>query len=211
MPVLSLACHLPHNAPHIPWRYNYEQTTKQTKAINNSYIYINISCKCDTNRAGHLTLDAYASRPVACYVHCITLNSFTGTNCTCWWPGAISYWNTCRYRDGQAQVPCIYVYIHIHTGLPHHNRPLLQAPQCTCLLSHNAPFRTEICIFLFWMVHCGIWDRCIVGLRISQGCVYIYIQDCHIIIYHFYKPHNALVSYPTMHHSEQKCAHFCSE
>ena len=66
MPVLSLACHLPHNAPHIAWPYNYEQTTKQTKAINNSYIYINISCKCDTNRAGHLTLDAYASRPVAC-------------------------------------------------------------------------------------------------------------------------------------------------
>ena len=72
MPVLSLACHLPHNAPHIPWRYNYEQTTKQTKAINNSYIYIyiNISCKCDTNRAGHLTLDAYASRPVACLSQC---------------------------------------------------------------------------------------------------------------------------------------------
>ena len=51
---------------YIPSRYNNEQTTKQTKAINNSYIYINISCKCDTNRAGHLTLDAYASRPVAC-------------------------------------------------------------------------------------------------------------------------------------------------
>ena len=67
MPVLSLACHLPHNTPHIPSRYNNEQTTKQTKAINNSYIYINISCKCDTNRAGHFTLDAYASRPVACY------------------------------------------------------------------------------------------------------------------------------------------------
>ena len=66
MPVLSLACHLPHNTPHIPSRYNNEQTTKQTKAINNSYIYINISCKCDTNRAGHFTLDAYASRPVAC-------------------------------------------------------------------------------------------------------------------------------------------------
>ena len=69
MPVLSLACHLPHNAPHIAWRYNYEQTTKQTKVINNSYIYINISCKCDTNRAGHLTLDAYASRPVACCLY----------------------------------------------------------------------------------------------------------------------------------------------
>ena len=73
MPVLSLACHLSHNAPHIPWRYNYEQTTKQTKAINNSYIYINISCKCDTNRAGHLTLDAYASRPVACPIYCADL------------------------------------------------------------------------------------------------------------------------------------------
>ena len=66
MPVLSLACHLRHNTPNIPSRYNNEQTTKQTKAINNSYIYINISCKCDTNRAGHFTLDAYASRPVAC-------------------------------------------------------------------------------------------------------------------------------------------------
>ena len=74
MPVLSLACHLPHNTPHIPSRYNNEQTTKQTKAINNSYIYINISCKCDTNRAGHFTLDAYASRPVAC--HDIGPNSF---------------------------------------------------------------------------------------------------------------------------------------
>ena len=29
-------------------------------------VYIHISCKCDTNRAGHFTLDAYASRPVAC-------------------------------------------------------------------------------------------------------------------------------------------------
>ena len=40
MPVLFLDCHLPHNTPHIPSRYNNEQTTKQTKAINNSYIYI---------------------------------------------------------------------------------------------------------------------------------------------------------------------------
>ena len=73
MPVLSLACHLPHNTPHIPSRYNNEQTTKQTKAINNSYIYINISCKCDTNRAGHFTLDAYASRPVACFPYLLIL------------------------------------------------------------------------------------------------------------------------------------------
>ena len=27
-------------------------------------------------------------------------------------------------------------------------------------LFHNAPFRTEMCTFLFLMVHCGIWDRC---------------------------------------------------
>ena len=74
MPVLSLACHLPHNTPNIPSRYNNEQTTKQTKAINNSYIYIYISCKCDTNRAGHFTLDAYASRPVACRPLCLSLN-----------------------------------------------------------------------------------------------------------------------------------------
>ena len=78
MPVLSLACHLPHNTPHIPSRYNNEQTTKQTKAINNSYIYINISCKCDTNRAGHFTLDAYASRPVACFVGLRQINIFSG-------------------------------------------------------------------------------------------------------------------------------------
>ena len=44
--LLSIDCHLPHNTPHIPSRYNNEQTTKQTKAI---YIYIHISCKCDTN------------------------------------------------------------------------------------------------------------------------------------------------------------------
>ena len=38
-----------------------------------------------------------------------------------------------------------------------------QIPQCICSLSHNAPFRTEMCTFLFWMVHCGIWNRCSVG------------------------------------------------
>ena len=30
----------PHNTPHIPSCYNNEQTAKQTKALNNSYIYI---------------------------------------------------------------------------------------------------------------------------------------------------------------------------
>ena len=34
-----------------------------------THIYIHISCKCDTNRAGHFTLDAHASRPVACWMY----------------------------------------------------------------------------------------------------------------------------------------------
>ena len=33
------------------------------------------------------------------------------------------------------------------------NRPV---SQCTCPISHNTPFRTEMCTFLFWMVYCGI-------------------------------------------------------
>ena len=43
------------------------------------------------------------------------------------------------------------------------NRPKSHIPQCTCPTSHNAPLGTELCIFLFSMVHCGIWDRYIVG------------------------------------------------
>ena len=34
------------------------------------------------------------------------------------------------------------------------NRPISQMPECTCSVSHNAPF-------LFWMEHCGIWNRVI--------------------------------------------------
>ena len=41
-----------------------------------------------------------------------------------------------------------------------HNRPI---PRFTCPISRNTPFRTEMCTFLFWMAHCGIWDGCIVG------------------------------------------------
>ena len=38
-----------------------------------------------------------------------------------------------------------------------------QMPECTCSISHNAPFRTEMCTFLFWMEHCGIRNTCILG------------------------------------------------
>ena len=43
------------------------------------------------------------------------------------------------------------------------NRPISQFPDCTCSISHNVPFRTEMFTFLFWMEHCGIWNRCILG------------------------------------------------
>ena len=36
------------------------------------------------------------------------------------------------------------------------NRPISQMPECTCFISHNAPF-------LFWMEHCGIWNRVILA------------------------------------------------
>ena len=105
MPVLSLACHLRHNTPNIPSRYNNEQTTKQTKAINNSYIYINISCKCDTNRAGHFTLDAYASRPVACFPPFgATLTYWNGSNLG--FPG-ISW----RMHRGNGLIFCMPMYL----------------------------------------------------------------------------------------------------
>ena len=42
------------------------------------------------------------------------------------------------------------------------NRPNSQILQCTCPISQNSPFRAEMCAFLFWLVHCRIWDRCIV-------------------------------------------------
>ena len=40
------------------------------------------------------------------------------------------------------------------------NRSISQIPQCTCPISHNTPFRTEMGRFL--MVYCGTRHRCIV-------------------------------------------------
>ena len=66
------------------------------------------------------------------------------------------------------------------------NSPISQIPQCTCTISHNVPFRTEMGTFLFWMVHCGILARCTMGfVRLSccQDCVTVYVhlllQACH--------------------------------
>ena len=55
----------------------------------------------------------------------------------------------------------------VHELQPHYtnvwNWPHSQTPECTCSISHNATSRTEMCTFLFWMLHCGIWNRCILG------------------------------------------------
>ena len=41
--------------------------------------------------------------------------------------------------------------------------PNSQIPECTCPISHNVPFGTEMRTFLFWMEHCGIWNKWIPG------------------------------------------------
>ena len=43
------------------------------------------------------------------------------------------------------------------------NWPNSQIPQCIYPISHDAPFRTEMWTFRFWMVYCGIWNKCIVA------------------------------------------------
>ena len=42
-------------------------------------------------------------------------------------------------------------------------RPNPHIQQCTCPISHKASYKTDMCTFLFWTVHCGIWCRRIVG------------------------------------------------
>ena len=42
-------------------------------------------------------------------------------------------------------------------------------------VSHNAPFITGMFTFLFWMMHCGIWNRCIVAFVNQVICLF----TCH--------------------------------
>ena len=62
--------------------------------------------------------------------------------------------------DYMVQPLTCYCIIHWHCP----NRLISQTPQCTCLISHNVPLRKEMCTFLFWIVHWGMWDKCMVGL-----------------------------------------------
>ena len=54
--------------------------------------------------------------------------------------------------------PWIYSIPH---GICIQNWPNSQSPKWTCSISHNAPFKTEMCIFLFWREHYAICNRCI--------------------------------------------------
>ena len=56
--------------------------------------------------------------------------------------------------------------------------PNSQIPRCTCSISHNATFRTEMYTFLFWMVHCGIWNWCIVGFVRLVYCGVLHAVFC---------------------------------
>ena len=60
-------------------------------------------------------------------------------------------------------------------------RPIWQIPECTCVISHNALFRTEVCTFLFCMAHCGIWDGCILWIWFipwsRNDILYYYYND----------------------------------
>ena len=41
--------------------------------------------------------------------------------------------------------------------------PNSQVLECDCSIYHNASFRTEMCIFMFSIEHCGVWNGCILG------------------------------------------------
>ena len=58
------------------------------------------------------------------------------------------------------------------------NWPDSQIPECTCSISQNAPFRIEMCIFVFWMEHCGKWNRCTLGFAKLIYSVVLSMASC---------------------------------
>ena len=53
-------------------------------------------------------------------------------------------------------------------------------PMNFAIWAYNIPLKTEMCIFLFSLVYCGIWDRCIVGFMssvIKRSELYLKIID----------------------------------
>ena len=82
--------------------------------------------------------------------------------------GALTFSLICAWTNGWANNRdagdlsrlCAHHDVTVMIGWRKTNRSISQIPQCTRTI-----FRSEICPFLFRMVHCGISDRCIVGLR----------------------------------------------
>ena len=72
----------------------------------------------------------------------------------------------------------------------------IKIPEFTCPISHNAPFRTEMCTFLFWMVHLGcgtgaLWDLSIWSIVMSAwantSLFYAILNTCQMLSYfHMY-------------------------
>ena len=78
--------------------------------------------------------------------------------------GKIELYQTATKRD----------LVHDSCGVIHlSGRPISQIPKCTCPISHNTLIRTETCTFLFWMVYCGMWDKCTVGFvnLVYSSCI----------------------------------------
>ena len=85
---------------------------------------------------------------------------------------------------------CKMLIIHIHWNMcqwtPYFtNWSNSQFPECTG--SYNAPFRTEICTFLVWIRHCGIWTSRI------QGFVKLVYSAQRILCYKAFSPKNMLL------------------
>ena len=105
-----------------------KQQKKQRLYTTHIYIYIHISCKCDTNRAGHFTLDAHASRPVACV--CILMPLQEVESDTLWFyvfwcfsitSNGMKTYTVCDHRNQSRYVGVSTVSQHINNFF-NHNR-----------------------------------------------------------------------------------------
>ena len=91
--------------------------------------------------------------------------------------------------------------------------PNLQISLCTCPISHNAPSRTEMCIFLLWVEHCGIWDRYIV--RHVRLVYWFYIDGLvhwsyvFIVLIHRYYLFTWVNGYVSNHNKQNKTWNVC--
>ena len=64
--------------------------------------------------------------------------------------------------------PCLLVSVYVCKGSwPN----LLKIPKCTCSISDNSPFRTEMWTFLFRMMYCGIWNKFILRFVRLFHCI----------------------------------------